>query len=265
MITIILLSLLLGIFVGTLINYVAYKIRGNFKGTITCPACKHKIEARKIVPVISYFTTRQECPYCGKPIPRKYPIVEIVTGLVFTFIAYNINLNLFQSGITYEGLFTLIFAWFVVSYLIMVFVLDTNWQEVPEKLTSSAILLTMILLIVGTFVMNVYSIEELALRVLIAFGSFLVFFIVYILTQKKAISFSDVKLITFIALVLGFPYIIPSIVLTFLTGTIFGIMYVIVKHKSVKARMPFSPFLILGALLALIWGQPIIDLYLGLV
>jgi leader peptidase (prepilin peptidase)/N-methyltransferase len=123
----------------------------------------------------------------------------------------------------------------------------------------------MILLIVGTFVMNVYSIEELALRVLIAFGSFLVFFIVYILTQKKAISFSDVKLITFIALVLGFPYIIPSIVLTFLTGTIFGIMYVIVKHKSVKARMPFSPFLILGALLALIWGQPIIDLYLGLV
>jgi leader peptidase (prepilin peptidase)/N-methyltransferase len=64
--------------------------------------------------------------------------------------------------------------------------------------------------------------------------------------------------------VLGFPYIIPSIVLTFLTGTIFGIMYVIVKHKSVKAKIPFSPFLILGAVLALIWGQPIIDLYLGL-
>ena len=263
MLLIYLLSLLLGIFVGSLINYAAYKIYGNFKGEFKCPNCKHKLRSNEVVSIISYLTFQNRCSFCNKLLPKKYPIVEALTGLIFTFIAYNVNLNFFESGINEIELFKLIFGWFAASYLIMIISLDTKWYIIPEKLTSAGLVLTILLLSVGTFILNIYTLEELSLRIITAFITFLTFFVVFMFSSKRAISFSDVKFVTFIALLFSFPNIISVFIFTFLSGTIAGLILVLLKKKTIKSKIPFSPFLIIGTVIALVYGSNVAEWYLS--
>lgn len=264
MLKIYLLSLLLGIFAGSLINYIIYRIYGNLKGDFKCPNCKHKLKPNEVIPVISYLTTEGRCNYCNKPIPKKHPIIEIFTGLVFIFIAYNLNINFLGSGIDAIEIFKLISYWFITSYLIMVITFDIKWYIIPDKLTSAGLILTTLLLTIGTFILNIYTKEELGLRILTAFIIFLIFFTVYIFSSRKALDFSDVKLATFIALLFGWPNIIPTLIFTFLSGTIIGLTLVILKKKTLKSKVPFSPFLIIGTIITLIFGDGLIQWYLGL-
>ncbi len=261
------LSLILGLFIGSFINCVVYRVynkKSFLKGHSICPKCDHKLGALDLIPLLSYFSLKGKCRYCGKPISKQYPIVELITGLLFLGVAYLLNANFFTQGVLNLEFLNLLFYFFIVSYFIMIFVFDLKWFIIPDGLTFSAIVVTLIYLFSETFLLNVLTPDELLARVITAFVTFLFFFALYFFSDGKAMGFGDVKLVIFLGLILGFPKILPALFIAFAAGAVIGLIMMAFKKRGMKSEIPFGPFLVFGTFVALFFGDYLINWYLGL-
>ncbi|PJA84391.1 MAG: hypothetical protein CO144_01935 [Candidatus Nealsonbacteria bacterium CG_4_9_14_3_um_filter_35_11] len=88
---------------------------------------------------------------------------------------------------------------------------------------------------------------------------------IFLISRGKWLGFGDVKLAFFMGLFLGFPDILVALFLAFLIGAMIGLGLIIFKKKGLKSEIPFGPFLITGTLIALFWGNQIINWYLNLI
>ena len=260
------LSLILGLFIGSFINCIVYRVynkKSFIKGHSICPKCNHKLGLLDLIPLLSFLSLKGKCRYCGKPISKQYPIVEIFTGIMFFLVAFLVNANFLTQGfLTFEFL-NLLFYFLVVSYFIMIFVY-LKWFIIPDGLTFSAIIITLIYLFSQTFILNVMTPDELLARVVTAFVVFLFFFVLYFFSEGKAMGFGDVKLVIFLGLLLGFPKILPALFIAFAVGAIIGLLMMAFKKRGMKSEIPFGPFLVFGTFIALFFGDHLINWYLSL-
>ena len=119
------------------------------------------------------------------------------------------------------------------------------------------------LLIITFFYLLFFNPSSLIINLLCGFGTFLFFVVISvgfsILTKKESMGGGDIKLVFLLGLFLGFPNMIISLYLAFLTGGLTGIILILWKKKSLKnASLPFGSFLVLGALVCLFWGNLIL-------
>ncbi|MDD3919216.1 MAG: prepilin peptidase [Candidatus Pacebacteria bacterium] len=261
------LIFIIGLFIGSFLNCIVYRVYNNksfIKGHSFCPNCKHKLGVLDLIPLFSYLSLRGKCRYCSQKISPQYPIVEILTGLVFLFVAFMLNVNFFTLGVFNLEFLNLLFYLFIASYFIMIFIFDCKWYIIPDGLTFSAIIITLIYLFSQTFILNVITPEQLLFTVISTFITFLFFFALYFFSEGKAMGFGDVKLVIFLGLILGFPKILPALFIAFGTGAIVGLIMMALKKKGIKSEIPFGPFLVLGTFIALFFGNHLVDWYLGL-
>ncbi|MDD4358476.1 MAG: prepilin peptidase [Candidatus Pacebacteria bacterium] len=261
------LSLILGLLIGSFINCVVYRVYNNksfLKGRSECPKCEHELGLLDLIPIFSYLSLKGKCRYCGKSISKQYLIVEIATGLIFLLIAFLLNASFLTQGIFNLEFLNLIFYFLIASYFIMIFIFDFKWFIIPDGLTFSAIIITLIYLFVGTFALGMFTEAELLTRVITAFVVFLFFFALYFFSEGKAMGFGDVKLVIFLGLLLGFPIILPALFIAFGTGAIIGLVAMAFKKRGMKSEIPFGPFLVLGTFVSLFFGSFFVNWYLSL-
>jgi len=261
------LSLILGLFIGSFINCVVYRVYNNksfLKGHSICPKCNHELGLLDLIPIFSYFSLKGKCRYCKKPISKQYPIVELVTGIIFLLVAYFMQANFVTLGIFNLEFLWLMFYWFVAAYFIMIFIFDVKWFIIPDGLTFSAIAITLIYLFAGTFALGIFTEAELLTRVITAFVTFLFFFALYFFSDGKAMGFGDVKLVIFLGLLLSFPNVLPALFIAFGLGAVIGIIMMALKRRGMKSEIPFGPFLVLGTFVALFFGDHLVSWYLSL-
>jgi prepilin signal peptidase PulO-like enzyme (type II secretory pathway) len=269
---------------GVLRNLVFRSTKdGIFFGNSVCPKCKHKLAPVDLVPIVSFLLLGGHCRYCHKKISFQYPVVEFVTGVLFALAFYSwyhvvsltgagLTAGQDVAGVLYQGagstysinfihLINLIFLLFIISTLVVLFVTDLRDGLLPNSIVLPAIMVVglykLILAFSGSISVQSLSIDLVA-SLLVA-GTF--FAIVY-LSRERALGGGDIKFVFLVALAVGWPLLLVALWLAFLTGGAVAAMLILTRKKRFGQTVPLGPFLAIGALAALFWGQQIIDLYL---
>jgi prepilin signal peptidase PulO-like enzyme (type II secretory pathway) len=189
---------------------------------------------------------RGKCRYCQQKISWQYPLVELATGSLFVLC--------FLFQLPY-------FLFLIVCFLIVIFVYDLKHYLIPDKIIYPAIVIT---LIYNLLRLNLEP-ESFSLSVFwAALGAAAFFGAIVLVSHGKWMGVGDIKLGFLIGLLLGWPSILVALFLAFMTGAIIGIGLILSNKKTLKSEVPFGPFLVTGTLVALFYGQSLINWYLNL-
>ena len=214
-----------------------------------CPTCGHKITAMENIPLLSYAFLRGKCAGCGNGISLRYPIVEVLTGMLTGYTAWHF-------GVTWLALFAIIFVWALIALTFI----DADTTLLPDDITLP-------LLWLGLLVNVGNLITPLTSSVLGAAGGYLVLWSVYwgfkIVTGKEGMGHGDFKLLAAIGAWLGWQMLPLVILLSATVGTVIGIAGIVIQGRDKGAKLPFGPYLAIAGFIALIWGQRLTVWYLG--
>jgi len=245
-----------GLIVGSFLNCVIYRLEEGesfLKGRSFCPDCKHTLSWQDLIPLLSFLILKGKCRYCQKPISRQYPLVELVTGILFLLIFNYTFPNLLVTG-----------YWLLVtSFLIIIFVYDLKHYIIPDKIIYPAIIVSGIWYFVSGIFLNLYTKYEILNTIYSAFGAAIFFLLIVLVSRGKWMGMGDVKLAFLMGLFLSSPKILVALFLAFFIGAIIGVGLVVSRKKTLKSEVPFGPFLVTGTFIALFWGENIINWYLN--
>jgi leader peptidase (prepilin peptidase)/N-methyltransferase len=215
-----------------------------------CPHCGHQITALENIPVLSYAVLGGKCSACKAPISIRYPIIELLTGLLSAFLIWH-----FGSGLA--GIATLVFAWLLIAMTLI----DADTQLLPDDLTLPLLWLGLLLNLNGIFV-------PLNEAVIGAAGGYLCLWSIYWLfkltTGKEGMGYGDFKLLAALGAWLGWKMLPAIILMSSLVGAIVGIALIILAKRGRDIPIPFGPYLAAAGLLALLYGKSLTQMYLGL-
>lgn len=239
-----------GLAVGSFLNSVVYRLETKesiIKTRSYCPYCKKTLSWFELIPLMSFILQRGRCRKCHKKISLQYPLVELTTGILFTLCGWYFFPDILHST----------FYILVVSCLIIIFVYDLKHSIIPNEIVYSGIIVAILYRLfrdLGQFLNPLVA-------ALVA-GAF--FFLIILISRGKWMGMGDVKLAVFMGLVLGWPKILLALFLAFLVGAFVSIILMILKKKTLKSQIPFGPFLALSTIIAIFWGNVLIDWYLNL-
>ncbi|KTC98056.1 prepilin peptidase [Legionella erythra] len=215
-----------------------------------CPSCQNTVKARHNIPLFSYLWLRGRCAYCGHPISKRYPLVELLT-LLLSLAA------MWHFGLTLHLPFVLLFIWL----LIPMFFIDLDHQLLPDSLTLGLLWLGLIANTANLF-------TPLPVAVLSAAGAYLVLWLFiqlfYLVTGKIGMGNGDFKLFAAFGAWLGWTQLPLILLLASISGAVIGSIYLRLQQKGTETPIAFGPFLCIAGLISLFYGQEIINWYLKL-
>jgi len=234
----------LGLFFGSFLNVIIDRLpKGEtfLKGRSHCEFCKHKLSWNDLIPVISFIILKGKCRYCKHFFGIRYPIIEFSTALFFS-----LGSIFFYSN--NQSLFSLFFYLVVCSSLVVVFYIDLFQGIIPD-------LILLPLGVFSFFYALLINAQNFPIKIISGILAFLFFFSLLLITKGKGMGFGDVKLVFVMGLIVGFPGIFISIYFAFLSGAIVALFLMFLHKKKLKSTIAFGPFLSLGCMIALIWGD----------
>ncbi len=210
-----------------------------------CDTCQHPLKIWDLIPVVSYLWLHGKCRYCGARIPQRILWVELSTGILFACLFW-------RYGLTLE--FPLIA--FYTCILFVLAVIDLRHKLILNIIVYPA---AAIALIIGFFLPE-FDIYKGLLGGAVGFTILLI----PALVSRTGMGWGDVKMAGLIGLMTGYPRVFVGLLGGIMLGGVTAVTLIILKKKSRKDTIPFGPFLALGAFLALIYGQELLDWYLAL-
>jgi len=243
---------ILGLIIGSFCNVCVYRIPKNESIIFPashCPNCHTTIKAIDNIPLLSYLLLKGKCRQCGEKISIRYPIIEFLNGVIYLsiFLVYGRSLQ------------TLIYAP-LSSALIIISFIDLDKQIIPDEISLPGIVIGFLLSIVIPYISYFNSI----LGIIIGGGIiFLIALAGLAIFKKEAMGGGDVKLSAMIGAFIGWKYILISLFIGFFIGAIAGILLILLKIRSRDDLVPFGPFIVLGSLITILWGENILSWYLG--
>lgn len=249
---------ILGLCVGSFLNVLIYreaKGDGWALGRSYCDRCKKKLSWHDNIPLLSYFLLKGKCRFCGKKISLQYPFVELLTGIEFVWIYFLVksNLSFFSRFEGFYSFLTLLIWLILGACFLAIFVADLKYQIIPDTAVIFGITISLFKHLVDYRYTGMidFSVFWSAL------GAGLFFLSLIFFTKGKGMGWGDVKLAVLMGLVLGFPRILAALSFAFLTGAITGVILILLGKKRLKSKIAFGPFLIIGTLFSLIYGEKI--------
>ncbi|MGB2927204.1 MAG: prepilin peptidase [Limnothrix sp.] len=246
---------------GSFLNVVVYRLPEGLSllyPPSRCPKCGHGLGARENIPVFGWLALFGKCRWCKTPIPARYPLVEALMGLLFVAVIWRFGFSLEAIAAA-----TLLF-WLVALALI-----DFDTFTLPNALTQSGLILGLCFQFalgfqangwrgaiysfvggVGAMVLGIWILDGIGLLGTVALG-------------QQAMGGGDPKLLAMIGAWLGWQQVLLTVFLSCALGTaIIGSAIALGKHSR-KQHLPFGPFLALGAIISLFYGDRLIELYLN--
>ena len=214
-----------------------------------CPACGHQLSAMENIPVVSYLWLRGRCSECRAPISPRYPAVELLTAALSALVVW-------QLGSSLQGLAALVLVWMLIALTFI----DIDTQILPDDLRLPLLWMGLLLNLNGTFV-------PLADAVIGAAAGYLslwcVFWLFRLATGKEGIGYGDFKLLAALGAWLGWTMLPLIVLLSSAIGAIVGLLLILLRGHHRDKPIPFGPFLALAGLVALLYGEALLKLYLG--
>lgn len=244
----ILFVFILGTIVGSFINVCIYRIpRGEsvVYPSSHCPRCGYNLKPPDLIPLLSYLLLRGRCRKCGTKISVMYPLVELLTGLMFIFA-------FIKFGLTFEFLSAII----LITCLMITTFIDLEHQIIPDKVVLPSL--------AAGLVLNIIFHREDFYNYLLGFalGGGIIFLIVVL--SRGGMGGGDIKLFATVGMFLGFRLTLLALLLSFVLGSVVGLILIILKLKNMKDAIPFGPFIALASVISMLAGDRIISWYWGL-
>ncbi len=259
------LIFVLGSLIGSFLNVVILRLHNGgdiVNARSKCPSCQHLLMPLDLIPIVSFVIQRGKCRYCQSKISWQYPLVELFTALLFllVYVVHATNLNGGDINqllvLSYKTSLLIIRDLIFVSFLVVIFVYDLRWYLILDRVTFFGMAIAIILnLILGI------SWISLLLGVVIGFGFFAFQFVI---SKGTWIGGGDLRLGALMGLMLGARLVVVALFFSYIIGSVISIFLVIWGAKKFKSQVPFGTFLAIGTIIALLWGDVMVNWYLGL-
>ena len=243
-----LLVLLLGLVIGSFLNVCIFRIPREesiaFPGS-HCMKCGYKLKWIDLIPVFSYIALHGKCRKCGDKISIQYPIIEIANGLIYIFIYY-------KYGLSLECLKCMILC----SLMIVIGVIDFKTKFVYMQTTIFGVISGIGFIVLDWIINKSFPIDNIA-------GGFLGFiFIWLIVVVTKGMGEGDIEISLVGGLFLGLKGTIFMLFSAVILGGIVSGIILLLKLKDRKAEIAFGPYLGIGAVISMFFGNEIINMYI---
>ncbi len=214
-----------------------------------CPKCQHQITALENIPVLSWLFLKGRCSACGTAISKRYPLVELLTGIVSVVVVW-------QLGFTAAAGWALLFSWTLIALA----GIDIDHKLLPDNITLPLMWLGLILSLSPVF-------ADIRASLIGAAAGYLSLWSVYhlfrLITGKEGMGHGDFKLLAAIGAWVGWQGLPLVILLSSLLGAVIGIILMAGNRDARGKPIPFGPYLAIAGWITLLWGEQIIDAYLG--
>lgn len=241
----------LGLSVGSFLNVCIHRLpRGAsvVRPPSACPGCGYRLRWYDNLPVLSYLWLRGRCRQCGAGISLRYPVIEVVTMLVFL-------LHLYVFGWTVLMGVRLVFA----CAMIVLFAIDLEHQLLPNAITLPGIVAGLaVSLVVPPGVRDALLGAILGGGVLWLIGE-----AYYRYAGQEGMGGGDVKMLAMIGAFLGWKLVLVTLVLSSFAGSLIGMLVIALRRGGMKHALPYGTFLAIGAVVASLVGEQIVAWYLG--
>lgn len=253
----------MGSFFSVVIERMQHSEKGIIFGSSKCPHCHKNLCPLDLVPVLSYIFLRGKCRNCHKSINKFYPLLELTAGLflVFNYLHFILKQNISTitetSNIIPIGtqLTECIVYGIIGLFVILISFYDGKYKEVPNLL--------LYLWIVACIIANFFIPSNIS-NIIFSVALSMTFYGSQILLSKgKWLGSADLFFGIGAAILLGFERGIVGMILAYISGSIISIFFIATKILHRKSTIPFIPFLGLGTLIALFFGNEIVLWYIN--
>jgi leader peptidase (prepilin peptidase)/N-methyltransferase len=249
-------ALAVGAATGSFLNVVIHRLplhQSLSRPRSHCTKCERMIPWYDNVPVLSWFLLRGRCRSCGEPFSFRYPMVELITAVLLVAL-----LAKFGPSIG------LAFAFYFACSLLVVTYIDLDHRIIPDRVTLPGIVVGLLLALLAPADARFAALQSWALGVVAGGGVlWLVAWGYELATGREGMGGGDIKLLAMIGAFLGWQGVLVTLLLASFIGSVIGIAWMLVRGADTKLAIPFGPFLALGALVALFWGEQIVAWYLS--
>jgi len=248
--TVNILAFIFGACIGSFLNVCIYRIPAALSivhpGS-SCPRCKTMISFYDNIPIFSYLLLMGKCRHCGAPIAIRYPFVELLGGLFAVACALSF-------GPTLHGLVVFIF----IATLIVVTFIDLDHRIIPDTISLPGIPLFFL----AALAVPTVTWHASAIGIVAGGGSlFIVAWVYQFMTGREGMGGGDIKLLAMIGAMIGWQGILFTLFAASAIGTMVGLLAMIRSGKGMKLAIPFGPFLAMGAIIYLFFGNALISWY----
>ena len=246
---------LLGSIIGSFLNVCIYRVPRKLSIVVPssrCPSCNNSIKPWDNIPIFSYFFLGGRCRVCKSKISLIYPLVESLNAVMYVFI-------LWRFGFALHTPLYFIFC----STLIVISFIDLEFQIIPDKITLPGIPIG---IIVGSFLFPDPFMRYTILGLKASLIGFVVgggVFYALALVSRGGMGGGDIKMMAMVGALMGWKAVLLISFIGSFIGGVFGIFLMIFKGKGRKTKIPFGPFLALGSLITLFYGEEIFYWYLN--
>ena len=270
------LAVLLGLFIGSFLNVVVYRIPRMLEHEEAawlaeregkdvapqpaynlavprsqCPACGHRITALENIPVLSWLVLKARCSACQAPISGRYPAVELLTGLLSGLVVWHF-------GPTWQSATALLLVWVLIALSFI----DFDTQLLPDRLTLPLVWAGLLANLAGI------GFTSLSEAVIGAAAGYLALWSVYwifkLATGKEGMGYGDFKLLAALGAWLGWKMLPTVILLSSVAGAVIGIALIMAARRGKDIPIPFGPYLAIAGVVALLYGERLVQGYLDL-
>jgi leader peptidase (prepilin peptidase)/N-methyltransferase len=246
----------LGLLIGSFLNVVIWRVpRGEsvVRPPSHCPGCDKPISPRDNIPVVSWLLLRGRCRHCGTHISIRYPLVELLTAALFVAMA-----------VWFGPVAQLPAYLYLMAIGVALALIDLDVYRLPDALTLPSYGVGLVLLGVASGVHHDgWSLARAAIGMAILFG----FYFTVAMIAPRGMGFGDVKLAGVIGLYLawlGWAELAVGAFAAFFVGAVVGIGVILFAGGGRKTRVPFGPFMLVGALIGIFVGHQLASAYTSL-
>ncbi len=228
------------------------------KGRSMCPDCHHTLAAKDLVPIFSWLWLGGKCRYCRKPISWQYPLVELLTGLLF--VASYLSWPLELYGV---GLYQFVFWLFYVVIFMALAVYDLRWFLLPDRVVFPLVAVALVEVVsVAIWQQSWSALWQPLVGAAVIFG---LFYLLFQISKGMWIGGGDVKLALALGLIAGTP-LNAFLVIFFasLLGTLGSVPALLQGKKGLKVHIPFGPYLLAATFIVVLYGSAITNWYTDL-
>jgi len=216
-----------------------------------CPHCNHRIRWYENVPVVSWAMLKGRCSSCQAAISKRYPIIELLTGLVAGLCAWRFGYDPWLIFMLY-GSFT----------LLALAVIDLDTTLLPDDLTYPLLWAGLLASVLGVSPVSLPDAVIGAMAGYLALWS--LYWVFKLLTGKEGMGYGDFKLLAALGAWLGWQYLPVVVLLSSVVGLVFAVSMMASGSVKRDQGIPFGPYLAIAGWIALLWGEMIVSSYLGL-
>ena len=213
-----------------------------------CPHCQHVIKPWENIPLLSWLALKGKCSGCQQPISKRYPLVELASGILSAVVAWKMGFGL-------PAMAMLLLTWGLLAMSLI----DADHQLLPDILVLPLLWLGLLLNTQGMFV----SLSDAVLGAAIGYLSlWSIYWLFKLIMGKEGMGYGDFKLLAMLGAWGGWQVLPLTILLSSLVGAVLGIIILRLQQEGMEKPIPYGPYLAVAGWIALLWGHQITQAYL---